>query len=288
MPVFHDADFQKMAGRVVDRFLSRQAALDEAAADEAKSHQLNPDQIERLVQEANTQTFLRMMDQRKQDGASDMTHEFDPIDSRQVIRIVIDQNGVHIDGPHDNNVGGASAGPAKDHDELPDEMAALRRGGSSKSKGEKKEESKAEEAEEKGAEKKASALPAHLAQRKLESVAAYLRDKLAQLEFRFEDEFDTLAGRFRGINSRDKLAEFEHDVLDTYRDDYSPRILNSLRGALRLPAYDDAALNTKFASVENHITLDTPELSLFGNLVTMAKTASQLQDGIRWIEEQSR
>lgn len=293
MPVFQDSDFQNMAGRVVDRFLSRQAALDAAAADEAKSNQLNPDQIERLVQEANTQTFLRMMDQRKQQGAGDLTHEFDPIDSRQVIRIVIDQNGVHIDGPHDNNVDGQSmgpsAGPAAGSDELPDEMGALRRGappkGDSEDKDKKpKKKDKDDDGEDK--EKKASAMPQHLARRKLESVAAFMRDKHAQLEFRFEDEFGALVARFRGIGGREKLSEFEKDALDTYRDPFSPRILNSMRSALRLPAYDDTALATKTAGLEDHVTIGSPELSLFGELVTMAKTASRLQDGIRWIEEQ--
>ena len=125
MTTFGERDFEMMAKRAVDRFLSRQASLEDAAADEARTNRLNPDQIERMTQAANTEAFLRMMDQRKQEGAGDLMHEFDPIDSRHVIRIVIDQNGVHVEGPDGQGLQGAH-GPEMPHDdELPDETAHM-------------------------------------------------------------------------------------------------------------------------------------------------------------------
>lgn len=112
MPVLREQDFDKMAARVVDQFFGGKAKLAEAAAQEAMGAGLNPDQIERLVQSANTMAVLRMMDQQKQQGAGDLTQEFDTIDPRHVIRIVIDEAGVHVDpGPGgDMGAGGEMMG----------------------------------------------------------------------------------------------------------------------------------------------------------------------------------
>jgi hypothetical protein len=110
--------------------MSGDAKLAEAAAQEAVQSGLNPDQIERLSQSANTMAFLKMMDQRKQQGAGDLMHEFDPIDSRQVIRLVIDQDGVHVEpmnGGAMPGMPGMDAAPTPPQvDELPDEMGAVR------------------------------------------------------------------------------------------------------------------------------------------------------------------
>lgn len=131
MRSYREHDFEKMAERVVGRFLSGQAKLAEAAADEAVSSGLNPDQIERLSQSANTMAFLKMMDQRKQQGAGDLMHEFDPIDARHVIKLVIDQDGVHVE-PMDGAGGGMGmpqgtpGAPPAENMELPDEMAGMR------------------------------------------------------------------------------------------------------------------------------------------------------------------
>ena len=67
MPMLAESDLNKIAERVVESFLTRKAGLDESAASEAQSGQLNADQIERLVELVNTQAFLKTMDQRKQD-----------------------------------------------------------------------------------------------------------------------------------------------------------------------------------------------------------------------------
>lgn len=128
MRSYREHDFEKMAERVVGRFLSGDAKLAEAAAQEAMASGLNPDQIERLSQSANTMAFLKMMDQRKQQGAGDLMHEFDPIDARHVIKLVIDQDGVHVE-PMDSAAGGMpamGAAPPAESMELPDEMAGMR------------------------------------------------------------------------------------------------------------------------------------------------------------------
>lgn len=123
MPVLREQDFDKLAARVVDQFLSGKAKLADAAAAEAMNSEMNPDQIQRLTQSANTMAFLKMMEQQKAQGG-DLTQEFDPIDARQVIRIVIDNTGVHVEPETGHE--GPPPGPGGAPDELPDEMGVIR------------------------------------------------------------------------------------------------------------------------------------------------------------------
>ncbi len=53
MRPYREQDFDQMATRVVDRFMTGQKLAD-VAAQEAQQSQLNPDQIERLTHSANT------------------------------------------------------------------------------------------------------------------------------------------------------------------------------------------------------------------------------------------
>lgn len=94
MRAFREQDFDQMAERVVDRFMNGDKLAD-AATDEAMGGELNPDQIARMVQAANTQAFLRLMEEQKAQGGHDMTSEFDPIDARQVIQQIVGQTAPH-------------------------------------------------------------------------------------------------------------------------------------------------------------------------------------------------
>lgn len=141
MPILREQDFDKIATRVVDRFMSGKAKLAEAAAEEAVGASMNPDQIDRLSQSANVMAFLRMMDKQKEQGNPDLTQEFDPIDARKVIKIIIDNTGVHVEdesggdtsqgemhpggGMHPGGEIGEGAPPPMGG-ELPDEMQAMR------------------------------------------------------------------------------------------------------------------------------------------------------------------
>jgi hypothetical protein len=116
MRAYQEQDFEKMATRVVERFMQGEKLADVAAL-EAQQGQLNPDQIERLVHSANTMAFLRLMDQQKAQGAPDMTGEFDPIDARQIMQLLMS----HMGGAHDASGGMPHAAPGGDEMPLPDE-----------------------------------------------------------------------------------------------------------------------------------------------------------------------
>lgn len=310
MPVLSERDFDKLAAQVVDQFLAGDTQLASAAAKVASSSQLNPDQIERLVQTANTQTFLRMMDQRKEAGEEDLMHEFDPIDSRQVIRIVIDEAGVHIQGPHDhgNDAGGeggegleglegaegAEAEATEHEDELPDEMAEVR----APPPDEEEEAAAAATVEEAGeAEEAAKDLQelqgkkdekeAALRQQRMRKLATILADDYLQQELSFEEQFATLATRFKRAHVELPFDVFEKDAFAETHDAVGANVLNALRGSQGLPALDlDLPQEKTAAFADHHVSDDSPELQMFEDLVKLAHESLKTQRGLDWLRSQ--
>ncbi len=300
MPILKESDYDAMAKKVVSRFLSREAGLADAAADEAREQKLNPDQIERMTQASNTEAFLRMMDQKKQEGGQDLTQEFEPIDSRQVIKIVIDQNGVHVDGPHPMS-GHQDAPPMSD--EIPDEMGAEQPplpeespmeaeapeendGPFPAAKSKKKElpAKKSKKAPAEKNEKEASFNQSFAVAERMRKLAAHLQDLRLQTDVAFEERFDKLASCFRGLYKAAEFEEFEKSALSEYGDDLGIALIQGLRTSCRYPEMSDAEATTKVAALlDRHIATPTRELQIFGDLLTLAKTAQRLEKGVEWI-----
>ena len=302
MPVLSERDFDKLAARIVDQFLEGDTKLADAAAKIAASSQLNPDQIERLVQSANTQTFLRMMDQRKEAGEEDLMHEFDPIDSRQVIRIVIDNAGVHISGPHDHGDDEGLEGieGISEENKLPDEMAELRQETEGGEGGVELDEAAAEAAAaEEAAEAAAAAETAQATQGKKEEKEAALRrqrmrklaglleDQYLQHAWAFEEQFEKLAARFKRAHADLSYGVFEKDALAEIEDDAGTNILNLLRETRGLPAMELTAAREKTAALaDRHVSNDSPELQMFEGLTKLAHESQKVQRGLEWIKSQ--
>lgn len=298
MPVLSERDFDKLAARIVDQFLDGDTKLADAAAKIASDSQLNPDQIERLVQSANTQTFLRMMDRRKEAGEEDLMHEFDPIDSRQVIRIVIDEAGVHISGPHDHGDDEGAAEEAGkeivDENELPDEMAALQQEGGEEAEEEavaaaveetEEAATAAEEVQELQAKKEEKKAALH-AQR-MRKLADILEDQYLQHAWAFEEQFDELATRFKRAHLERPFEAFEKDALAECGDNAGVSILNALRETRGLPAIASDVWQEKTAALaDRHISEDSPELQQFEALTKLAHESQKVQRGLEWIRSQ--
>lgn len=266
MPVLREQDFDKMATHVVDQFLSGKAKLAEAAAKQAMDSGLNPDQIERLAQSANTMTFLRLMENAKQANAEDLTQEFDPIDSRQVIKIVIDSTGVHITPPPGMKVEHDSP---KAH-ELPDEMAAERAPVDPEDAILAKEPGKDEPKE----------TPKEAQQRimRLRKLAGILEDQFKQAEWYFEDASKKLTDRFRRLYQETTFEDFEKDALAECGDEIGIQVLNAIRVERNMPALDVKVAFEKSAALQDrHVSMETPELAIFETLVKTAREADQLR-----------
>lgn len=320
MRAYREQDFEKMADRIVGQFLSGKAKLADAAAQEAIQGGLNPDQIERLTQSANTMAFLKMMDQRKQQGAGDLMHEFDPIDSRHVIRLVIDQDGVHVE-PMDSGAAqgmhGMNAEPPQmpsGVDELPDEMRGVRMNPAEGEPGhedspevESCEEDCHEKLDPPGVKTKKKAKPPVEAREgededddeaagvaespkaaaarvmRTRKLAAVLEDQYRQAAWAFEDEFAKLERRFKIIGNPVTYAAFEKDAMMERSDQYGVAVLNALRASRGLPALEQAALEKNASLADHHISDDTQELRMFERLASIAAEADKLRRGTEYL-----
>lgn len=285
MPVLRDQDFDKLATQVVDKFFSGAAKLADAAADVAQEHSLNPDQIERLVQSANTMTFLRGMDDRKRQGVGDLMHEFDPIDSRQVIKIVIDGAGIHI------NPNASMARGHEEGEETVDEMDMPEINAAEGDEGHKdtpEVEACEEECHDKLDPKHTTTLPRkEAAVMRAYKLAGLLEDQRKQAEWAFEDKFNALAARFRRVYNAPDYASFEKDAMVEYGDDTGLAIINALRERHRMAPLEKSAALEKTASLrDRHVSDDSLEFRMFEELHKIACTAANLDRSIAYVRAQ--
>lgn len=317
MPVLRAQDFDKLASRVVDQFLSGQAKLADAAAQEAMASGLNPDQIQRLVQAANTMTFLRMMDQRKAEGAPDLMHEFDPIDAGQVNQQMVNQAQGQMLPPQGAPEMG-SMPPMGDEHELPDEMSAIRnpaegepghedspdveqceeechaekdppgvvtekkKGPIPEKKAPKPGKGKKKETNATDADEDEPIKAAYIMQNRARKLAAILEDQRLQAEWSFEETFDRLNQRFK-IAGGPSYAVFEKDALAEHNDTFGHSVLNMLRAERKLAPLTREAHEKTAALADHHISIETPELHLFERLVKIATEAERLERGIAYV-----
>jgi hypothetical protein len=273
MPVLAESELDKLATQVVDQYLAGSARLDEAAAKQAADSGLNPDQIERLTQSANTQTFLRLMDQRKQAAATDLMHEFEPIDARQVIKIVIDKAGIHVEQP---GAGDECKCNDKD-DELPDEMSQMRSPMGAAGETEVKAASLADDVEAPLTPREQEKLKSRM--RKLGSV---MQDEILQAGYTFEEKFEALVDGFR--RHPEKYAAFEKDARVEHGDLAGLGLINVLRSRLRMPTLVEKVGFEKNADF--HVSDETPEMAQFEGLLDIVSQVEKLAQGVNKIAEQ--
>jgi len=299
MRVYREQDFDKMAERVVDRFMQGEKLAD-AAAGEAMHGALNPDQIARMIQAANTQAFLRLMEQQKAQGGHDMTSEFDPIDPRQVIQQLVQS----VDVPHMD----AQPPMMPDGDEgpLPDEMQhgappAFGEGEAQQAMGNdepkdddndgpfpkgkkqkaKDDADKPKKKEPPKSEAKDEVKEAAFRERRLHKFAAVLEDQYKQAEWAFEDAFANLQRQLNRAHGAPTMEAFEKDALALHgNDDIGIAMLNMVRldRGLSQLEFDDARAKTAALS-DRHVVEETETTRLFDTIVKIATEASKLQRG---------
>jgi hypothetical protein len=321
MRAFREQDFDKMAERVVDRFMSGDKLAD-AATEEAMGGELNPDQIARLVQAANTQAFLRLMDQQKAQGGADMTHEFDPIDARQIVQQIVSGTGA----PDMGGMGGQPhAEPDGDEGPLPDEMGAQHMqhidhpgdephdsmhvdhpgdephesqhvppmdddndGPFPKGKKQKVEDD--DKPKKKGPPKppeKDRAKEAAFRSRRMHKLADILEDQYKQAEWAFEDTFSNLQMLLKRAHLAPTPAEFEKNALALHGHEIGIVVLNMVKQAQGLPAIEfEAAFEKTAALRDRHLVVETDSTRAFEALVKIAVEANRLRSGAVYARSQ--
>lgn len=304
MRAYREQDFDKMAERVVDRFMHGEK-LAEAAAAEAMGGELNPDQIARMVQAANTQAFLRLMEEQKAQGGHDMTSEFDPIDPRQIVQQLVNS----VDVPH---MGAPPhAEPDGDETPLPDEMHPHTVGadggcfGTPDGTGERplgppddgnedddgpfpkgpkqKAKDDADKPKKKGPPKpseKDEPKEAAFRARRLRKFADILDDQYKQAEWSFEDAFADLQRQLSRAHGAPTIEVFEKDALALHGDEVGVAMLNMVRVDRGLSAVAFDVARTKSAAlVDRHVVEETEVTRTFDLIVKIATEALKLQRG---------
>ncbi len=294
MRVYREQDFDKMAERVVDRFMQGEKLAD-AATGEAMGGALNPDQIARMVQAANTQAFLRLMEQQKAQGGHDMTNEFDPIDPRQIIQQLVQSVDVpHMDaqphmapdgdeGPLPDEMQHGAMPPGLDAHDAGDEDDADNDGPFPKGKKQKAKDD-ADKPKKKSppkSEPKDEVKEAAFRERRLRKFADVLEDQYKQAEWAFEDAFSNLQHQLNRAHGAPTMEAFEKDALALHgNDDIGVAMLNMVRlerGLSHIES-DDARAKTA-ALADRHIVEETETTRLFDTIVKIATEASKLQRG---------
>lgn len=308
MRAYREQDFDKMAERVVDRFLQG-AKLADATTQEATQGELNPDQIARLVHAANTMAFLRLMEQQKAQGGHDMTAEFDPVDPHQIMHQLVQS----VDVPH---MGGEDTDaphvePDGDEGPLPDEMAGDDAGDDAdqevhvhgdepevhvhgddeddndgpfpkgeKQKAKEKADKKDSPKKEPKPPKKDEAKEAAFRERRLRKFADVLEDQYRQAEWAFEDAFANLQRQLNRAHGAPTMEAFEKDALALHGDAIGVAMLNMVRLDRGLPVIDYDTARAKTASLaDRHLVEETEATRLFDQIVKIATEASKLQQG---------
>jgi hypothetical protein len=249
-------DYEKLAKEIVGEFMHG-TSLEDGAVKQADALSLNPDQIQNLVQAANTLAHLALMDQ-KTDG--DKVVEFAPADPQVVLKRVYitvtpgDSGAGSCASSHDSNTDFFSDLP-KNAVETPDHPANPDSGCGD-------------------AAPKNSILIM-----RIRKVAEELDNKKIAAALEYRETLDKLASEFATVYSP-SMQDFEKDAFTVFGDTVSP-MLRDLHRCLRLP--EKLAGLEKTARV---VDADSPQLKLLSRLVKLAEEYEECKAGKAYLVEQ--
>lgn len=269
MPTFSRHDIDTMAFRAADE-LRQGVPLHSSITKMARDNSMNPEQIKRLVESANTTAFLNKF---KEKTGSDRMVEFDVADPAKVI---------------DDALGGAQSAsgaptisitisvdkPAEGlHDEVDNENFL-----EDKVSGYSHKVASYEDLYVVKLARDDSELP--LDMHKKAQLRESLLTKLADCNYRASDLADDIAVSFRGIYTRDKYAELELDALATHGNAALPALqlvrsrLGMSKIANKLSPQQDYLLS------DRHIVQGSSELSKVASIVELCKIHDRLSNSL--------
>jgi hypothetical protein len=256
MRVLRAEDFEKMAREVVDSYLHQSVPLDSGLAKVATDEGLNPDQIQNLVQLANSIAHLTLFD-GKEDG--DKIVEFNPADPDVVLKKVY-KDGVPECGEEDSVPEASPIDSATDFfGDFPDMSKKIR-----ELTGKPDDSPVSTEATD-------NATPARKSMViiKIRKVAEELKDRELASAMEYKEELDKLAAEFAKLYGPN-YADFEKDAL-AVRGDLALPVLCDVRSCLRMPPIQTAVLEKTARVVD-------AETSLLESLDTLIKLSTRHQE----------
>lgn len=285
MPAYDENALNKMAERAVDNFIAQNAALDDATAQEAQQNNLNPDQVKRLVEAANTQAFLKLMDQQKSQGASDITQEFSPVDASRVIKIVIDSSGAHVES--DSGDPSCESG-MQDANQIPDEMSAIRNPQEAVPKA--IEDAPADKTDKttkvdktdkvKTPKKDRNKKEAEFTQEKnTRRKIAALEDERHRVSYQFDDLLNGIVLKLKIAQAKNANHVFDDMLSDTDLTSCKEAfvVLNTINKRLKLPEITEDQYNKKLDKLASHFPNNDEYQKLFNELVVLVKHANKVE-----------
>lgn len=268
MPTFSKHDIDTLAFRAVDDF-KQGSGLHDSIVKLAKENSMNPEQIKRLVESANTAAFLSEF---KSKAGNQRMVEFDVADPAKVIDESLSS-------------GGSSSSPtisitvtldraAQLHDDVADENMPV------------VEHSEPEQKVASYNDMESSA-PKPLV---LNSFEAYrIRDslltKIAHCNYEASDLADELSRQFKGIYQREKHAGFELDALSSYGNKaIAP--LQMIRNRLGMPKIArQLSAGEEFILADRHVVEDTVALEKIASIMSLIEEHTKLKRGLEKVGE---
>lgn len=260
MRVLRAEDFEKMAREVVDSYLNQSVPLDSGLAKTAMDEGLNPDQIQNLVQLANSIAHLTLFD-GKNDG--DKIVKFNPADPDVVLKKVYKDGVPELGGECEEEESVSESNPmdaANDFfGDFPDMSKKIR------------ELTGSGEATPASIDAEGGATPARKSMViiKIRKVAEELKDRELASAIEYKEELDKLASEFAKLYGP-SYDDFEKDAL-AVRGNQAIPILCDVRSCLRMAPIQTAVLEKTARVVDS-------DTALMKSLDTLIKLSTRHQE----------
>jgi hypothetical protein len=274
MPTFSRHDIDTMGFRAADD-LKQGIPLHTSIVKIARDNSMNPEQIKRLVESANTTAFLNEF--KGKTGNQRMV-EFDVADPAKVIEDALGGS----DAPSSAQGGTPSIAitisfdQAQEglHDEVADERTPIPTSDSTKvaSYGEVYQVKLARERDD----------ITSLDINQLARVQDSLLTKIADCNYRAQDLADEIARSYRGIYTRDKHANFELDALSGFGNSALPA-LQLVRSRLGMPKLASRMTpQQEFILGDRHVVEGDANFSKVAQIVSLCSDLSKLRNSLAY------
>jgi len=273
MRVLRAEDFEKMAREVVDEYLNQSVPLDAGLAKAAMDGELNPDQIQNLVQLANSIAHLTLFD-GKNDG--DKIVKFNPADPDVVLKKVYNDNVPECCGDEEEGEAVVPGSPSMDSasdffGDFPDLSKKIRElsGHSDETPGIEIDDASG------------GATPARksVVIIKIRKVAEELKDRELVAAIEYKEELDKLASEFAKLYGP-SYEDFEKDALSV-RGDKAVPVLCDVRSCLRMAPIQSTVLEKSARVVDS----DTPLMTSLDTLIKLSATHQESRAAYNYLKE---
>jgi hypothetical protein len=260
------SDYEQKADEAVRGFLDGGAPLEDSIVSIATRDQLNPEQIKRIVEMANTAAFLEMF---KRKSGDDRMVEFETASPESVIKkfYEVGPNSfgttvVSVSGYPDLSTAGSF------FDDVADENSSCGCGMKMDPCSCMSADPIVEVSKEASWKPRVDNINKQKLAIRLDKAKEVIADKLAAAYYEADEISTKLASKFKSIYDRDKLAEFEQDGLSQF----GPSAVygfNAIRSKLHKPLYERMPSSeiVKKASEFHLADSRQPEMVLLGSFL---------------------